>query len=345
MSRQEASPSLQDWKGLYEAAISFKGIECWDWMWDSDVFGVQDPVSGEIGYCPVMGRAREHFGLAVYLGSEGLAGYLQIQSGKIPEDPVEALALQKCLSASFEDRRYLDKPDLEVIKQLGLKFRGSSAWPLFRSYRPGFRPWYLTKSEAEFLTIALQQTVEVALRFKENPDLLTSPSEEQFFVRVPKRKEGGWEWHDEWLELAPLPPTKLLAMSIDERRSQRLTETARRVKASWEIDFFYFPESVKEKGDERPYYPHFILYVDSHSGFVLDFGLARHGELASELVEKFLQIMENLRVIPSEVLVRKEEAFILLNPLATHLGFDIIQTRRLPAFDAARKGMGEFMRR
>jgi len=37
----------------------------------------------------------------------------------------------------FEDRDGLDKQDREVIKKLGLKFRGAHAWPMFCSYRPG----------------------------------------------------------------------------------------------------------------------------------------------------------------------------------------------------------------
>jgi hypothetical protein len=43
------SCSLTVWKKLYRAAAAFKEIACWDWMTDTDVFGVQNPETREIG--------------------------------------------------------------------------------------------------------------------------------------------------------------------------------------------------------------------------------------------------------------------------------------------------------
>ena len=111
-------PSIQEWKDLYEAAIEFKKIKPWNWMWDTDIFGVQNPITGETGYCCVMGGAGEHFALAVYLGSEGLNGYLKLQSKKNYPSLEDMLNFQKLLMASFEDREYLQKEDFQLIKDL-----------------------------------------------------------------------------------------------------------------------------------------------------------------------------------------------------------------------------------
>jgi hypothetical protein len=95
-------------------------------MWDSDLFGVQNPENGEIGYCCVMGGAGELFALNVYLDSEGLDGYLKMQSEEHYPPHEDMLHLQKCLMASFEDRKYLQKEDFQIIKKVGKSLFSSS---------------------------------------------------------------------------------------------------------------------------------------------------------------------------------------------------------------------------
>ena len=58
---------LPVWKKLYEATLAFGSIEPWEWMSDTDVFGVQNPEDGEIGYCCVLGELGEVLGLVAAL--------------------------------------------------------------------------------------------------------------------------------------------------------------------------------------------------------------------------------------------------------------------------------------
>ncbi|MFQ6618703.1 MAG: hypothetical protein ACE5QV_08465, partial [Fidelibacterota bacterium] len=185
---KETAPSLKEWEDLYRAAIEFRQIESWKWMFDTDIFGVKNPVNREIGYCCVLGNMGELFALVVYMGTEGLQGYFKILSGDVDTYAFNLKHLMKFLMVSFESRSVLQRDDLNIIKKLNLRFRGPDSWPMFRSYRPGFFPWYLTDYEAKFLTLALQQVVEVSLRFKDDPDLLTSDEEDLFLVRVPGKR-------------------------------------------------------------------------------------------------------------------------------------------------------------
>jgi len=47
----------EEWKELFLAADQFRLLAPWEWMDDSQVFGVRDPWTGEAGWCVVIGAA------------------------------------------------------------------------------------------------------------------------------------------------------------------------------------------------------------------------------------------------------------------------------------------------
>lgn len=343
---KETTPTMSDWQALYQAALEFKEIEAWTWMYDSDVFGVQDPASGEIGYCCIMGALGEVFALAVYLGSEGLRSYIRVaaQPGPLEDfiETMEVALMQKCLMASFGARKELTNADHRVIKSLGLKFKGRNAWPLFRSYRPAHFPWYLTADEARFLTLALQQAREVCLRFRENHALLDPPQEDLWFVRVPEKTEQGFVWKDTWLTPAPFEEEVPIEL-IDELRLARFTKEARRVQAVWEVDLFFLPTAVQEEKDERPYYPYMILLVDHESGFILGSDLVAPGVHLTEFAGRFLTLAERVECLPVEIWTRKEELYDLLEPIVSRLGIELYMVDELEALREAQVALWRFM--
>ena len=333
------SPSIPEWKDLYNAAIEFKQIECWNWMEDSDLFGVQNPEGGEIGYCCVLGALGEVFGLAVYLGAEGLNEYLKVQSGEIAPEDFDAVH-QRCLFASFEDRRLLQRPDLEVIKKLGLKFRGSKSWSLFRSYQPGYYPWYLNKKEAIFLTIALQQAKGVAIRLKENRDWFNPPSRNHCLVRMADQTGISFHWREEWMKLPILEKQEIEIPPIDEVRLQRIKKMASHKPFIWEGDLFYALLTIHKEG--RPYFPFLSLWVDHQSGYILKGELLEHLEYRANFQEQFLRLIESVRILPQEVRIKKEEVFKLLEPITAKLEVKLMLVQKLPALEEAQKGTEDF---
>ena len=334
-------PSIQEWKDLYEAAIEFKKIKPWTWMWDTDIFGVQNPVTGETGYCCVMGGAGEHFALAVYLGSEGLNGYLALQSGKNYPSLEDILSLQKLLMASFEDREYLQKEDIRLIKKLDLKFSGPDSWPLFRSYRPGCYPWYLTGEEARYLTLCLWQSIDVALRFKDDPKKLTPPMGNRYLVRVPKKDKTGLSWRDMWMEPLPLQKGEIIVEPVDEVRLAKIKRRIPNRQGVWEVDYFYYSEPIREK-EERPFYPYITLWVDQHSGFILSYDLAEPAKCMSEFQRNFFKLAEKRKILPREILVKREETLKLLEPITSELGINLKKVKKLKMLEEAQASMRKF---
>jgi len=321
MNTKGDAPSSQEWKELYEAARDFMNLKPWTWMSDSNLFGIQNPENNEIGYCCIMGKLGEFFALAVYLGQEGLDGYLRIQSREIDIDDPDIMHVQKCLMASFEDRGDLEKEDYKTIKRLGLKFRGRKAWPRFRSYLPGYVPWFLIDKEVRFLTIALKQAVHVAMRLKMDKDLLTPPKENQLLVRVPNYSEKLAKWADEWVELLPFERSEFVASPLDEVHLQRIKKNLKKKQGTWEIDFFYFPGAIQEGG--RPYHPRASVIMDHESELALHQWIAPPWGFFDSFQENILNFFEEFKILPQHILVNKDETFKMLEPITSRLNISL----------------------
>ena len=337
---KEPSPTLKQWKDVYRAAVEFRNLRPWIWMRDSEVFGVQNPTNGEIGYCSVMGELGECRGLVVYLGREGLNTYLRMESGRISSESDELLLTQRCLVASFEPKRELATSDLKLIQRIGLKQgKERGLWPMLRSYHPGYYPWYLDKEEVYFLTLALKQAAVVCLNRKQNSFLLIPPQNGYYLVRV--FKEG--KWRDEWKKPAPQKRKRVIALPIEEERLRGIEQMPRK-DWIWEGDFFHFiPIPIQEDKSRRPFFPLLFLWSDQQSRFVFHVDITDPSQGVSRLYQGFLSSAEKVRTLPQEIWVQKREAVKILEPLAKRLGIRLKQVRRLRAIEDARESLTEFI--
>lgn len=329
-------PTMEEWRSLFHAATMFKDLAPWEWMEDTDLFGVENPADGEIGYCCIMGALGEVFGLLVYLGSEGLSLYEGLQSGEITIADEDLFVKQKCLAITFDDRDFLDKEDLAVIKALGLKFRGRQAWPSFRSHLPGFVPAHLTGAEARFLDLALRASMGMAEKLREDPDILTPPEEGLYLVASVGEEKGNQVWHERWHRPEPYEPPRV-TVSVDEVRLARIKANSERVDTTWEVDFFYAPFVIRE--GERPFYPYVALYAVHKDHFVVNFCLAPHTEFEVMFLENLLELLETTKVLPKSFMVNKVVAYDFFKPITDGLGIALKKVKNLKAVDDAKDAL------
>jgi len=333
---REAKISCDEWRKLYEVAIRFRDLECWKWLCDSNIFGVQDPDTGLTGYCSVLGMNREVFALVVYLGSEGLAAISNVQ-----QEDQEEIYTQNCLVASFDNRQSLHKRDLQVIKELGLKFRGKNSWPIFRSYLPGYAPWFLDKSEVRFLTHLLEQASLLVLRLKDDFEILNK-EKDCFLVRVAKKQVHKLVWDDQYLKLEPVKLSIISNYGLDELRLYRLREKLHKSSSTWESDIFFSPCPIQEKANRRPYFPRVSLWLDQTSGLIVSYHLADAEHYPQEFREQFLNLLEETNVSPREILVKNDEAYFLLESITNYLHIKLRKVEQLKMLEQAKTGLYEY---
>ena len=341
---KHAPPSPEVWKELYEAAARFRSIESWNWLYDSSTFGVQDPVTKTVAYCSVMGALGELHGLVAYLGAEGLLVLEKTALDGVDYNDINLGKDVRCLMATFESRRHLDKPDLKVIRQLGLSFRGKHNWPKFRSYEPGFFPWYLNEREAIFLTAILQQAVDVCLRAKDDPDLVLMADGRPYLVRVAKLEDGDIVWKDQKMLPEPPPePDVDTSTHIDELQLAKIRNLARTTDDVWDADVFYTPACIQEDPKSRPRYPLMSLWVDHKTGLILGSEMAEHSDYKQAFVDQLINIVEQTKVRPRQIRVKRESAYRLYQKVASGLDITIRQVQSLGRIESIQFELADFL--
>jgi len=318
-----------------------KELAPWEWMEEVEVFAVENPQTGQLGFVSIMGNLGEHLAVAVYQGAEGLGGFWNMQSREDSLAPEFILQVPQ-LQASFEDRAMVEKQDRDIMKELGLKFRGSQAWPLFRSYRPGCLPWYIDQDEAQMLTYALEQLLAVVPRYKENPDLFTPTDvEHDYLVRVKR----GSQWEDS-VKHIEFREEKTLDLQMNEEALAHL-RSLMPGKMTIEIDLEMMNTPVRDRSAERPFFPFMLMFADRDSGMILSVELLQPLPSMDAMYERVpAVVVESLAASfpPKEILVKDVMLSLLLQPVAQAVGFRIRKQSRLPAIDRAKREFQKFTR-
>ena len=195
---------------------------------------------------------------------------------------------------------------------------------MFRNYAPGMFPWFLTSSEARFLTIALEQLIVVAPRVRDDEDVLCGEEDDEFLVRVPRVENARLVWEDKIMPV-PKPELKVAAPApLDPQLLESLKQLPE-VTNVIEIELTMLPMPVREK--DRPFFPYLLMLAEASSGAIVGSDMlqplpsldAMRAELPTKVAEYLLQ----LGVKPLIIAVRAETTARSLAPLADELGIRI----------------------
>ena len=267
-----------------------------------------------------------------------------LQEGDIddPASGAEVLLNSTQMQVSWEDKEELDRRDKQLIKDLGLKYRGSQAWPLFRSYEPSLYPWFLTEEQVSTLLIALEQSFQVFQRRQNDPSLFDGLEEDHYLVRVPS--DGAWR--DEIRKV--LPAVEKIAVVSQIPSLPQLKALAGR-KGVIEIDLILSPAVAGDGPGDRPYFPYLLMMVDASSGIILS-GVeflrpfpsldAMYGQVA----EKVCALLLKAGIAPAEIRVRRKVMAGILAPLADELGLRVTIQKHLPAVEEAAQALANFLK-
>jgi len=340
-------PESEESQFLCQLASMIQQMAPWNFMEETDVFGFVDPETSELGFVSVMGKLGEHRAIAVYRGVEGLYGWRHFEEAlQLDPKSVDAHDLFfeiPQIQLSFESSTLLEKRDRAIIKASGFKFPRNQQ-PRFRSYRPGYLPWFITAEEASHLIYALAQTLNVASRIFTEADLLPlneAPEDCNYLIRVPRMKESQPQWEDSFVSINP-PPTHLVPFSLEESMMKQLKALG--ASGVIEIDLFNLPARVG-RSYERPRLIYALLTVEPDSGFVLGMELLEAIDgmdlMYASLVEKLASQFVEHQIVPEEIKACSNKLLNVLQPLEDELDIALTFAKTLPALNRARRSLME----
>ena len=331
--------SLELWQRLYTLAGQVWDLAPWTWMKENNIFGVRQ-ADGRTDFVSVMGYLGEYHSVAIYLGEPAFFQILDFMGCKNREMMADRMFATLQIHLSFEPRSTLDKQDLAIIKQLGLKYRGKF-WPQFRSIQPGYFHWFLTEAEAQSLAVALEQLLAMAPRIKQDPRLL--PKQDLHYL-VRCQKPGTPEWSDEIRQL--MPPAKVFHPSTMPPEFAKAMATLPQGDI-FEVDRFGLFSRVGKPG-ERPQRTHCLMLVDAESENIAGVELLGVEGGMEEFQDRFpeyvLTRFLKSGVRPREIRVADPDfASLLAGPCRT-LDIKVTLVKDLPTLYPAKHGLLNHMR-
>ncbi|HEY2382021.1 MAG TPA: hypothetical protein VGK48_12650 [Terriglobia bacterium] len=330
---------MSSWLDLYNLAGRVRKMAPWDWMDEIDIFGVQAHPGRDPFFISVMGAGGEHFAMAMYPDIGALSQLWALREVQYVE-PEMVLEIPQT-QLSFEDREYLQEDDRNLLKRLGLKFKGAKAWPQFRTYRGGFSPWLPSLEELEPFRVALEQSLEVAPRLQEHPELIHPEDPASYLVRT---ADPNGKWRDEFrkIQLTPIRRVRSMPDAGQVRRGRAMPKGEGRL----EVDFFMIPTPVLT-GKEHTFYPYVLLLVESKQGLVVGQQLLSVETTVDDMLhrvpEGLLAQFERIGNRPSTLVVRPGRMENLLRPWCESLGIKLMVHEHLQHLDEAKQGLIEFL--
>ncbi len=330
MSKQ---PTMEQWKALYEVASVIKIIKPWESLWDMDLITIQPRNINEPVFVSAMGRIGECFGIGVYPGYDSINSLFDLADANMEEMVANPMYYQNCLMCYYGSRDELSPKEREIIKSLGLKFRGENNWIYFRKMREGFYPWFLDAEDVVFMTEVLQNAAmvykyilsgEVKVDFNNDETLLRTFSEER----------------NEWINYAaPLPDIPVMTFEFTNQDTLDQIQSLKKTAAVIELDQAYLPIPVQDKKDDTPFFPQFIAVVDHKSGkCLLHNSNEQSNDVQDEIFDVLLDyIIRNGR--PATIYVRNSRVENIVKDFCEKVGIRLVVGKKMTHFDEIFEGL------
>jgi len=333
------------WNRIFSAAERIKEMKPWDWMVETDIFGIKIPGTDRIYFISVMGSAGELTAISAYMGTRALGMFWELQQtapGYLTSSFItgsKVLTIPQ-LMLDFVEEELLEPEKITRIKNLGAKPSEDKRWPVLDQFVPGFVPEEPEEDLLEDAAIIFEQCTDIFKHIKEDDDFIYPGDDSEDLYLIREMEAGSeMEWQNGFKEIIIEPVRYNIRFSSTDLA--RLSEYPKKPEVM-QIDLIMLPSPVKER-ETKPYFPFMLLVVNKKYGIVRNFEmlppLPDLDSMYESVPQKILKMLLKNHYLPYQIELRSEILIILLSQLFAKAGIILKKATQMKAMDEAVEGV------
>jgi hypothetical protein len=331
--------SFETAEELYQLAMKLSEVQPWEMLDDQEFILMQEPQSKEICYCSVLGGLGMVFAVHVYVGAESYLFMRRLLS-RNSTAPADFYGTLRGVMVEYVQARDQTPPDRELLAAYGRPTRRGGRAPIFRAFRPGYNPWYITEGEGRLLAFCLSGVLALCTDESEANCVDHWKEDDIFPFLVPVRDDASRPRFEIRSVKAPDPPTgRPQAVRLDDGQINEILQKDYIRQGSLEADHLFALAEIGRKNERKACLSAAIV-CDGDSGFAFQPELGKPGEPAGVLlVRAILGAIRDAQAVPTEIRVQKQEFRFMLEALSEKLGIAVRVKKSLPALNFFKKGL------
>ncbi|MCK5762808.1 MAG: hypothetical protein KAH05_01690, partial [Clostridiales bacterium] len=317
------------YESFYKEVKALGELKPWKWLDDADIFGIHRIETNEDYFICVIGGAGESYGIIIYEELDGLKSYFQQVKGEF-DHPGEAIHVIEAIAIHYDKKSYLNPVDIEMMKKLGITFKGKNYWPHVIVYEPGYLPDAIDVNDMSEIAEVLEVVKDMVVLFKNEPQRLTSLRDDQIYIR--EESIGGTfrDTKKTYEELFMSESNEIsVPVYVNELELKRVEKACKRTLDIWELDSFYHIKPVQDNEDETPFFPAMILAVNAKNKMIIGQHITHPDDQDEDFQRYILKMISELKVIPKEVYMKSDRLIRTVLPVLDSMKIEIIPKNKL----------------
>lgn len=320
------------WNKIFKTAKELLELKPWEFLYETDLFGIKIPGKDDEYYISVMGNAGEVFALSAYQGRGTIGQFFQFIDEYSYTAPEELLLMQQVM-LSFENQAALEEIEKKTIKSTKLSFPKDKT-PNLRETIPGFVPKIPGEERLHDIAIIFEQALNVIKRAKDNIDIILPEDEEKVLIREKQPGKGG-RWVEKFQKLSY--QGKVVEAKLDINKVERLKKLQKKSQAII-IDVKLLPHPTLNE-DNQAFFPFLLLFMDKKSQMIEHYELLEpkpsYEAMLSSVPAKILDFLIQMPAKPYSIDARQGVIGEAINELGKKTNIKVHVNKILPEINEA----------